>query len=147
MDKQKIRARQRARQLALQALYQWWIAKHSMIEVEAQFRAVNTMEKIDDVYFSQLIHGVDKNQKQIEEYFEPFLDRGIHELNPVELAVLRLSAYELIFCPETPYRIILEESVLLAKTYGSQDGFRYVNGVLNQLAKKVRAVEIKLQHE
>jgi transcription antitermination protein NusB len=147
VNKEKIRARQRARQLALQALYQWWIAKHTMIEVEAQFRSINKMDKVDDAYFSQLIHGVDKHLKQIEENFEPFLDRGLHELNPVEHAVLRLSTYELIYCPETPYRIILEESVLLAKTYGSQDGFRFVNGVLNKLARKVRSVEIQHQNE
>jgi N utilization substance protein B len=127
----------------LQALDHWRVADHPMSEVEAQFRAVNKMDKVDELYFSQLIRGVETHCEQIDSEFVPFLDRQLAELNPVELCILRLSGYELLFCPETPYRIILEEAVLLAKAFGAQDGFRYVNGVLNQVARKVRTTEIQ----
>lgn len=143
MNKQQIRARQRARQLILQALYQWLVAKHPMVEVEAQFRAINNMHQVDEVYFSEVLKGIEMHCPEIDAAFIPFLDRKLQELNPVELSILRLSAYELLFRIETPYRIILEESVLLAKTFGAQDGFRYVNGVLNQLARQVRPTEIQ----
>lgn len=135
MEKQAIRARQRARKLAVQSLYQWMIAKQTIAEIEAQVRIAKNMDKIDVDYFSRLLHGVITHLDEIEEAFTPYLDRGIHEINPVELTVIRLGSYELLFCPETPYRIVLDESVSLAKLFGSQEGHRYVNGVLNRLAK------------
>lgn len=141
MEKQAIRARQRARKLAVQALYQWMIAKQPITEIEAQVRIMKNMDKIDDAYFSKLLHGISTHLEEVETAFMPYLDREINELSPVELSILRLGSYELLFCPETPYRIILDESVNLAKTFGSQEGYRYVNGVLNKLAKSIR------QHE
>ena len=82
----------------------------------------------------------------IQDAFIPFLDRPIESLTPIELTVLRISAFELLNCPEIPYRVVLDESVSLAKAFGSQDGHRYVNGVLNALARLARATEISLGH-
>ncbi|MCH9755704.1 MAG: transcription antitermination factor NusB [Gammaproteobacteria bacterium] len=142
MDKQTIKGRRRARKIALQAIYQRLISKTEMVEIEAQFRAIHGEDKVDFEYFCRLFHGVEKAQESLDEALLPFLDRPIKNLNPIELAVLRLGAFELTEVLETPYRVILDESVNLSKTFGSQDGHRYVNGVLNNLAKKVRAVEI-----
>ncbi len=75
------------------------------------------------------------------------MDREISGLNPIELTTLRIGAYELLHCPEIPYKVVLDESVSLTKKFGSQDGHRYVNGVLNNLARQVRAVEISLNNE
>lgn len=141
MDKESIRGKRRARKLAVQALYQWQMSGAEMSEVEAQFRAVNTMDKVDLDYLKRLIYGISKACKKIDQTFAPFLDRMVQELNPIELAVLRLSTFELLFCPEVPFEVVLDEGVTLTKEYGSQDGYRYVNGVLHQLAKQVRAIE------
>ncbi len=143
VDKQSIRGKQRARKLALQALYQWHMSGHDVSEVEAQFFAVNNMERVDIDYFRRIFHGVPKMCQEIDGTFTPFLDRPITDLNPVELAILRLGTFELIHCPEVPFEVVLDESVSLAKSYGSQDGHRYVNGVLHNLAKQVRAIEFK----
>src|SRR3990167_129491 len=118
------------------------MSKTDISEIEAQFRAINNMEKVDVEYYTRILHGVPKNLSEIELAFSPFLDRPLESLNPIELTILRLSSFELFHCLEIPYRVILDESVSLAKQFGSQDGFRYVNGVLHNLAQKVRSTEI-----
>ena len=142
MDKQSIRRKQRARKLALQAMYQWLMAGHEIAEIEAQFCLVNSMEKVDTDYFYKIIHGVPEHLANLEATLVPFLDRPLDDLNPVELTVLRIGTYELIYCLEIPYRIVLDEWVTLAKEFGSVEGHRYVNGVLNNLARQIRAVEV-----
>lgn len=142
MDKQSISGKIRARKLALQALYQWLISGSDLHEIEAQFRVINNMDKVDGAYFARLLHGVAKEHQALEASFAPFLDRELESLNPVELTVLRIGSFELIHCPEIPYKVVLDESISLTKEFGSQDGFRYVNGVLNNLAKQVRHIEI-----
>ncbi|KTD35718.1 N utilization substance protein B [Legionella nautarum] len=147
VEKQSIKGKRRARKLALQALYQWLMSGHELYEIETQFRVANDMSKVDSEYFCRLLHGVPERVNSLEESLIPFLDRPIQSLNPIELTVLRLSAFELCYCPEIPYRVVLDEAVSLTKEFGSQDGHRYVNGVLNNLAKKARAVEINLHNE
>ncbi len=147
MEKQSISGKRRARKLALQALYQWLMSGHELSEIEAQFRVINNMEKVDADYFCRLIYGVPKHLTILEENLAPLIDRPIQSLNPIELSVLRLGAFELFYCPEVPYRVVLDESITLAKEFGSQDGHRYVNGVLNNLARKVRIAEIGLADE
>lgn len=147
VEKQSIRGKRRARKLALQALYQWLMSSHELFEIEAQFRVANNMDKVDSEYFNRLLYGVPEQVKLLEENLMPFLDRAIESLNPIELTVLRLGAFELLFCPEIPYRVVLDESISLAKEFGSQDGHRYVNGVLNNLARQVRKIEISLHNE
>lgn len=147
MEKQSISGKRRARKLALQALYQWSMSGHDLSEIETQFRVANNMDKVDSPYFCRLLYGVPEKISEIETNIAPFLDRPIHTLNPVELAVLRLGAYELLYCLEIPYRVVLDESISLAKEFGSQDGHRYVNGVLNNLARQVRVIEINSGNE
>lgn len=133
--------KQKARKLAVQSLYQWQMANADLSEIEAQFRAIKNMEKVDIDYYKQLLYGIPKNLETIETELTPFLDREITALNPVELAILRLAAYELLSCLDIPYRVVLDEAVSLAKDFGSQDGHKYVNGVLHNLAKKIRVHE------
>lgn len=147
MEKQSISGKRRARKLVLQALYQWSMSGHELFEIEAQFRVANNMDKVDVDYFGRLLHGIPEHLSMLEESFIPFLDRPLSGLNPVELAVLRIGAFELTYCPEIPYRVVLDESISLAKEFGSQDGHRYVNGVLNNLARQTRATEISLGNE
>lgn len=143
MDKEAIRGKRRARRLIVQALYQWLIGKHELLEIETQFRVANNMERVDTEYFRKLLYGIPNHLSILEEGLLPYLDRPLESLNPIELCVLRLGAYELYYCPEIPYRVILDEAISIAKEFGSQDGHRYVNGVLHQLAQKQRTVEIE----
>jgi len=142
LDKKLIRGKQRARKLALQALYQWQMSGSELYDIETQFRIANNMEKVDIDYFCRLLYEIPKEINALEDAIVPFLDRPLASLNPIELAMLRIGAYELIYCPDIPYRVVLDESVTLTKTFGSQDGHRYVNGVLNNLARKIRHVEM-----
>jgi N utilization substance protein B len=114
-------------------------------EIEAQFHAINNMDKVDVEYFARLLHGIPSRLSELEQSFLPFIDRDINSLNPIELTVLRIGSFELIHSIEIPYKVVLDESISLAKEFGSQDGYRYVNGVLNNLARQVRAVEVNLQ--
>ena len=142
MEKDAIRARKLARKLALQALYQWKMSGTALSEIEAQFRVANSMEKVDDAYFCKLMHTIPTLFKDLENVFSPYLDRDVEALNPVELAVLQLGTYELVHCPEIPYKVVLDEAISLTRAFGAQDGYKYVNGVLNQVAQSVRKIEI-----
>lgn len=146
MEKKAIGGKKRARTLALQALYQWQLSGTALSEIEAQFRAIKTMDKVDVAYFCRLLHDIPAQVTVLESAFSPFLDRGIKELNPIELTVLRMGSFELLFCPEVPYKVVLNEAIALTKSFGSQDGHKYVNGVLHNVAKKVRSLEIGLEH-
>lgn len=146
MANQSIQGKRRARKLALQALYQWQMSDGDMFAIEAQFRAMNNMEKVDLSYFQKLIHGTYAQREALETALLEFLDRPIKSLNPIELSVLRLGAFELVNCIEIPYRVVLDEAISLTKKYGSQDGHRYVNGVLNGLARKIRVIEMNMNH-
>ncbi|AAU26816.1 TPA: N utilization substance protein B [Legionella pneumophila] len=116
-------------------------------EIEAQFRTINNMDKVDGEYFCRLLYGIPTHVEALEASLLPYLDREINALNPIELTVLRIGSFELFHCPEIPYKVILDESVSLTKEFGSQEGYRYVNGVLNNLAKQVRSVEVSLDNE
>lgn len=147
MDKQSINGKRKARRLALQALYQWHMSGSDLYEIEAQFRVINNMDKVDTDYFCRLLYGVPEHVIALEASLAPFIDREISGLNPIELTTLRLGAFELVHCPEIPYKVVLDEAISLTKEFGSQDGHRYVNGVLNNLARQVRSVEISLGNE
>lgn len=142
MEKQAIKGKRRARRMALQALYQWLMAQGDLYEIEAQFRAANDMSRVDGAYFTKLLRGIPGAIEQIDQSFLPHLDRPLEQLNPIELTVLRISAFELLHCLEIPYRVVLDEGISMAKEFGSQDGYRYVNGVLNNLAQQARQPEI-----
>ncbi|HAT6978375.1 TPA: transcription antitermination factor NusB [Legionella pneumophila] len=142
-----MRGKRRARKFALQALYQWLMSGTDLHEIEAQFRTINNMDKVDGEYFCRLLYGIPTHVEALEASLLPYLDREINALNPIEHTVLRIGSFELFHCPEIPYKVILDESVSLTKEFGSQEGYRYVNGVLNNLAKQVRSVEISLDNE
>ncbi|MBV1787437.1 transcription antitermination factor NusB [Marinobacterium sp. D7] len=134
--------RRSARQMALQALYQWQVAGQPVNEIEAQFRVNNDMNGVDVKLFSQLLRGVVEARSELDLCFSPFLDRTIDELDPVEVSVLRIGSFELMHRMEVPYRVAINESVELAKVFGATESHRYVNGVLDKVAQKVRAAEV-----
>ncbi|MCJ8170212.1 transcription antitermination factor NusB [Atopomonas sediminilitoris] len=141
--KSPIAKRRKARSLAVQALYSWHMAGQSVTEIEAQFRTDNDFSDVDGAYFHELLTGVARLKSDIDECFEPFLDRAMAEVDPVELAVLRLSTYELRNRVDVPYKVVINEGIELAKVYGATDGHKFVNGILDRLAPRLRSAELR----
>lgn len=138
-------ARHNARRYALQAMYQWQLAGTSISDIEAEFLNYHIDKKLDLVYFKELIHGIPKHQHEIDEAMQPFLGRSLQDIDPIELAVLRLAIYELIKRPDVPYRVIINEALELTKKFGSVEGYKFVNGILDRIAKKTRVTEIAMR--
>ena len=130
--------RRKARQMAMQALYQWELASTSLVDIELEFREDNDMAKVDADYFAELLHEIPALKTDLDNLIKPLLDRDMSELTPVEFTILRLSGYELLKRPDVPYRVIINEGVELAKTFGATDGHKYVNGILDKLARELR---------
>lgn len=137
------KTRSMARKRAAQALYTWEISRNDISDIEQQFLIEQDMKNVDLKYFKELLHKVPAHTDVIDELITGFLDRPMKEVDPVELAIMRLGVYELKFRPDVPYKVIINESVELAKTFGAEDGFKYVNSILDGAAKKLRATEIK----
>lgn len=133
--------RHRARELALQGIYQWRVTGGDQARIEAQIHAEKNLGRYDKELFSRLLLGALGQHTDIEALIAPHLDRPLIELSPVEFAVLLLGTFELSQHPEVPYRVVINESVELAKTFGGTDGYKYVNGVLDKLAAQLRAPE------
>jgi transcription antitermination protein NusB len=134
-------ARHKARELALQAIYQWQFTADSPELLEKQFRMATNSKKIDFDYFAKLLHGIIIHCEALDENMRPFLDRDLKELNAVELAALRLAIYELTYNLEIPVKVIINEALELTKNFGSIEGFKYVNAILDKVAHKLRANE------
>ena len=134
--------RHRAREFALQGIYQWLLNNEDSGVIDAHIREAHGFEKADLDHFNVLLHGAINQSIQLREDFAPFIDRGVAELSPIEHAVLLIGSYELKNHIEIPYRVVINEAVELAKSFGGQDGHKYVNGVLDKLATKLRATEV-----
>ena len=138
------RKRHQARRLALQALYQWQVTGDDIGDISSQFVTENDSDKYDIDYFRDLFQGVPTHLDELDRELQPLIDRDIERVDLVERAALRLGVYELLHHPEVPFRVIINESVELAKVFGADKGYRYVNGVLDKVSHKVRAVEVKI---
>jgi len=135
-------SRRRARELALQGVYQWRLTGDEDRQIEKQIREEKGMGRYDAEFFSKLLRGILAQHADLEAAIAPHLDRAPAELSPVEYSVLLLGAFELLQHPEIPYRVVINEAVELAKTFGGTDGHKFVNGVLDKLAAQVRAAEV-----
>jgi N utilization substance protein B len=135
--------RHRARELAMQGIYEWRLSGKSATLIEKATRDEKSLGRYDVEFFGQLLNGAIAQQEALSAQFASHLDRAVNELSPVEFSVLLLGAYELIHHPEVPYRVVINEAVELAKTFGGSDGHKFVNGVLDKLAAQVRVAEVK----
>lgn len=133
--------RHRARELALQGIYQWRVTAGDEAQIEKQILAEKNLGRYDKELFSKLLRGALKQHTELEALLSTHLDRPIAEISHVEFAVLLLGAFELSQHLEAPYKVVINEAVELAKTFGGIDGHKYVNGVLDKLALQVRALE------
>ncbi|AYH42127.1 transcription antitermination factor NusB [Azoarcus sp. DN11] len=135
-------ARRRAREFALQGIYQWLLSGNSVPVIEDHVAQVTGFDKADREFFVSLLRGTLANVEALQAEFVPFIHRSVDELSPVERAILLLATHELKNGLDTPYRVIINEAIELAKSYGGTEGHRFVNGVLDKLATKLRAVEV-----
>lgn len=138
-------ARHNARRYAVQAIYQWQVANTPLADLEFEFIRFHIDKKIDLDYFKELIHGISSMQDQIDAEMTPFIARQIKEIDPVELAVLRIATYEILKRPDVPYRVVINEALELTKKFGSIEGYKFVNGILDRVAKKHRATEMNMK--
>ena len=134
-------SRRRSREFALQGLYQWRVGKNRAEDIARQTAEAEGFARADGEYFARLFNGTVAEAVSLESDLTPYLDRRPQDLAPVEYVILLLGAFELRHAPEVPYRVVINEAVELAKTYGGTDGYKYVNGVLDKLAQKVRGTE------
>lgn len=134
-------SRRRAREFALQGLYQWLLGGDAAEVIQLQLSERPDYGKIDSAYFSELLSGVIENTEVLCARLQPCLDRPILEVNPVERVILLIAAFELKNHPEIPYKVVINEAVEVAKTFGGTDAYKYVNGVLDKLATEHRAVK------
>ncbi len=134
--------RRRSREFALQALYQWQLNQDDAPVIIEHIRQAHGFEKADTDHFVSLVSGGIKQVDYLRGEIAPLLDRAIEELSPVEHAILLIGAYELKDHLEIPYRVVINEAVELTKSFGGIDGHKFVNGVLDKLAPKLRAAEV-----
>ena len=122
----------------MQALYQWELTGQQAAEIQDHFLRDERAQPLDEEYFRELVREVPERHEALREALQPALDRPIENVDPVERAVLLLAAYELLYRPEVPTRVVLNEAVELAKHFGAEHGYKFVNGVLDKLAARAR---------
>jgi len=127
------KARSAARQRVLQALYQWQLTQQDIQLIDTQFLEEQEMGQVDIPYFKKLLHDIPQQLDKLDTAFTPFLDRSITQLDPVELTILRIGCYELNYCPNIPFKVVINEAVELAKKFGAEKSHKYVNGILDKL--------------
>lgn len=133
--------RRKARRFAVQGIYEWQLSGNLPHEIEARTRADNAMHKVDLNYYHELLSRVIADHAALDQLMIHILDRDTKQLDPIELAILRLSTYEMRDHLEIPYRVVIDEAIELAKHFGGTDSHKYINGVLDKMASQLRADE------
>ncbi|MEN8168896.1 MAG: transcription antitermination factor NusB [Pseudomonadota bacterium] len=137
------RARSLARERAMQALYQWQMTGQDIADIKQQFLDEQDMKNVDKKYFKELLHEVPKRIEEFDALCGDLLSRPIEQVDPVERAILRIGLYELKQRLDIPYRVVINEAVELAKSFGAEQGHKFVNGTLDKASKSLRAAEAK----
>ena len=138
-------ARTRARELMVQALYQKQLAGHSTSELVAQFQADTNYARVDQTFFMELFPEISDRQEALEQQIDGLIDRPLQQLDPIELSILLIGMHELQHRIDIPYRVVINESVNLAKRFGAVDGHKYINACLDAAAKSLRDIEVRAQ--
>lgn len=131
-------ARRKARGLAVQAIYSWQLSQNHVSDIEQQMLLDNDVSKIDVDYFQEIVRGVAAHYKEIDVALAPYTERPFEEVDQIEKAIIRLSAYELKYRTDVPYKVAINEGIELAKKFGADDSHRFVNGVLDKAVKDLR---------
>jgi N utilization substance protein B len=135
--------RSRAREFAVQALYQHLVGRQDAESIDQFTRGLSGFHKADSVHYDALLHGCIREAADLDKLILPLLDRKLEEISPIERAIMWIGAYEFLHAPDVPWRVVLNECIELAKEFGGTDGHKYVNGVLNGLAPQLRGPEVE----
>ena len=135
--------RSRAREFAVQALYQHLVGRQDAESIDQFTRGLSGFHKADSVHYDALLHGCIRESAALDELILPLLDRKMAEISPIEHAIMWIGAYEFLHAADVPWRVVLNECIELAKEFGGTDGHKYVNGVLNGLAPQLRSAEVE----
>ncbi|MBT9594692.1 MAG: transcription antitermination factor NusB [Vitreoscilla sp.] len=135
-------ARRRAREFALQGLYEWLLAGSDAGVIDAHMREQEGFAQCDTAHFDALLHGCIGEAAALDTALARHVDRPTTELSPVEHGLLMIGAYELLHCVDVPYKVAINEAVELAKSFGGTDGHKFVNGVLDKAAGDLRPAEV-----
>lgn len=143
----RVNLRHEARKLAVQTLYAWQLSENNLDRIreelfDGDFPIFTKAKAFDAVYFNELTDGVRRHLDALDNLVLSGIDRDIKQINPVELAILRIGVYELSYRQEIPFRVVLNEAIVLAKQFGAVESHKYVNGVLDKLTKELRAREM-----
>ena len=143
--KSKKSPRQLAREYALQSLYQWQLSGMASEELMLQFETQHDFKGVDKEYWRELVSKGIGDSEDLRLKMKPYLNRSIKSINPVELSILQIAFYEFVHRPEIPFRVVINEAIDLAKSYGAADSHRFINGLLDAAAKDLRKTEVAMQ--
>ncbi|MBF0218163.1 MAG: transcription antitermination factor NusB [Gammaproteobacteria bacterium] len=135
-----------ARERTLQALYQWQLTGLSLVDIEQQFILEQPMKGVEMGYFRELLHQIPAVVDELDALALPYLDRPLDQIDPIELSLIRIGIYELKMRLDVPYRVVINEGVMLAKAYAAETSHRYINGILDNAATLLRAAEVNQRH-
>lgn len=130
--------RRKARRLALQAIYSWQMSDNAVADVELEFLTNHDIKGVDVEYFRTLLVGVTQTSYELDDIYRPYLNRGVAEVDQIDRAILRLATYELKALQDTPYKVIINEAIELAKAFAADDSHKFVNGVLDKTLARLR---------
>jgi len=139
--------RSKSREFAVQAIYQWQVSGNEIKDIISQFQQEKNQKYYEVDYFEDLLRGVLTNLTVLDGHLTPLIDRNIEQVDLVERAILRIATYEMTSHLEIPYRVVINEAVELAKLFGADQGHKYVNGVIDKLAHKVRTTEVNARRK
>ncbi|NRA82437.1 MAG: transcription antitermination factor NusB [Gammaproteobacteria bacterium] len=130
--------RRKARRLALQAIYSWQMSGNAVAEIELEFLTNQDIKGVDVEYFRKLLLGVTQSSFELDDIYRPYLNRGVNEVDQIDRAILRLATYELKELQDTPFKVIINEAIELAKSFAADDSHKFVNGVLDKTLARLR---------
>jgi N utilization substance protein B len=138
----KPKARRLAREFAVQAVYSWQMSKNPVEQIELSIITSNNMQKVDTEYFLELLRAVVNDCAELDKKIKPYLGRLPEELDPVEKAIIRIATYELVGRIDVPYKVVINEAIELAKSFGAEESHKFINGVLDKAIKTLRKDEL-----
>jgi len=143
--RKKINNRRKSRELAMKSIYRGLVNTFDLTQIQKDIREDPDFIRADEKFYVEILKGVFKNQKTLKLEIISYIDRSYEELSPIELSIIYSSLYELKYSPSVPYKVVINEAIEVAKSFGGVDGFKYINGILNQAAEKNRKEEFGKQ--
>jgi N utilization substance protein B len=137
-----VKNRSKSRQFAVQAIYSWLLTEQNVSDIEVHFISEHDMEDADISYFQEILHFVSAHKMALVDHMEAYLSRSFASVDPVEQAILLMGVFEMEQRKDVPYRVVINESVECAKIFGAEDGHKFVNGIMDKVAAKLRQAEV-----